>query len=256
MAGHYVTVSATSLVYTLVVFLIGAVAMRGAGCIINDLWDKNIDMQVERTAGRPLAAGTLKTMQAVYLLLALLFLGFVILITLGEMTIILGLLTIPMIISYPLFKRVTYWPQAMLGLTFNFGALMGWTAITGELSWAAFALYIGCLFWTIGYDTVYAHQDKEDDVLVGVKSTALKFGDNSKRWVGGLYAAAFTCILGALYLADMGVPTYLGALVIAAHLAWQVKYWEPDNASSSLKTFKSNRDLGAIVLVIILLGYA
>lgn len=255
LAGQSVSASFSTVLYVLLAFLLGAIAMRGAGCVINDLWDKNIDMQVERTAKRPLAAGDLTSMQAIQLLLGLLFFGFVILITLSEMTIILGLLTIPMIISYPLFKRFTYWPQVALGLTFNFGALMGWSAISGDVSWAAFCLYVSCFFWTIGYDTVYAHQDKEDDAIVGVKSTALKLGDASKKWVSGFYGTAFVFLLLAFLLAQVSIIAYLGLMAVAAHMVWQMRVWELDDPASGLRVFKSNRDLGFIVLCAIILGY-
>ncbi|MBL4804076.1 MAG: 4-hydroxybenzoate octaprenyltransferase [Alphaproteobacteria bacterium] len=255
LASHSSMVSMGSIIYALVVFFIGAVVMRGAGCIINDLWDKNIDLKVERTAGRPLASGALTSIQAIQLLVGLLFAGFTILITLSGTTIVLGILTIPMIISYPLFKRFTYWPQAALGLTFNFGALMGWTAITGGLAWAPFAMYVGCFFWTMGYDTIYAHQDREDDAIVGVKSTALKFGDDSKKWVSGFYAAAFLFFLLAFYLAGVGFVGLLMLGAVGGHFFWQIKQWHLDSNSSALRMFKSNRDLGFVMLAVILSGY-
>ncbi len=255
MAAQGYPVSFGTVLYVVAAFFVGAIVMRGAGCVINDLWDKNIDVQVERTAKRPLASGALNSLQALQLLGALLFIGFVILISLNGVTVVLGLITIPLIVSYPLFKRITYWPQAALGLTFNFGALMGWSAIAGELSWAAALLYVGCFFWTIGYDTIYAHQDKEDDAIVGVKSTALKFGEDSKKWVSGFYGAAFFCIAVSFFLAGLGLLSFVGLAAIAAHLFWQIKFWDLDDHDSSLKMFKSNRDLGGIVLVAILLGF-
>ena len=172
-------------------FLIGAVVMRGAGCVVNDIWDRDLDKMVERTRERPLASGAVSVKQAAAFLSLLLMIGAAILLSMNMLTIMLGLLSLPLIALYPAMKRITYWPQLFLGLTFNFGALMGWAAVTGELSAAPLFLYLGGIFWTIGYDTIYAHQDKEDDALAGIKSTALKFGNRSKLWVSGFYLGAF-----------------------------------------------------------------
>lgn len=168
-------------IYTCILFLIGSVLMRGAGCVINDLWDKDLDKKVERTANRPLASGAITEKNAKIFLATLLLLSFFILIQFNSTTIILGFASIPLIAMYPLMKRYTYWPQIMLGITFNMSVLMGYSAVTGETSSTAILLYLGAIFWTIGYDTIYAHQDKEDDALIGIKSTALKFGDKRDR---------------------------------------------------------------------------
>ena len=238
----------------LILFLIGAVVMRAAGCVINDLWDRKLDQQVERTSVRPLAAGEISIQQAFMFLVALLFIGFCILIMMNGATIMLGLLSLPLIVIYPFTKRVTFWPQAVLGLTFNFGALMGWTAVMDSLGWQAFLLYAAAFFWTLGYDTIYAHQDKEDDALVGVKSTALKFGSESKKWVSGFYAGMLICLALALAFSSVNMLALPGLALVAAHLFWQIGRWDMDDPESSLTIFKSNRDLGVIVLIVIFIG--
>ena len=241
-------------VWLMVLFGVGAIVMRAAGCVINDLWDRNMDAEVERTKTRPLASGDLTVLQGVVFLGALLFLGFCILMLLNGATIILGLVSIPLVILYPLAKRFTDWPQAVLGLTFNFGALMGWTAVMGGIGIQAILLYAAGFFWTMGYDTIYAHQDKEDDALIGVRSTALKFGDDSKMWVSGFYAVMLLCLATALSLSAVNLIALPGLAVIAVHLFWQMSRWDPDDNQSSLKMFQSNRDLGLIVLGVIFLG--
>lgn len=227
-------------------FVIGACAMRAAGCAINDIWDRDLDRKVERTRVRPLAAEDLSLFQAVKFLGVLLLVGFVVLMQLNEVTIVLGLLSVPMIIAYPLMKRITFWPQAFLGLTFNFGVLMGWAAMTETLELSTFLLYIGAVFWTLGYDTIYAHQDIEDDMVAGIKSTALKFGESSKIWVSAFYGIAFV-----LFLFAFGLQTPLAALALIPagwHLAQQIFQWNQDSAESSLYIFKSNRECGVLIL--------
>lgn len=229
-------------------FCVGAVVMRGAGCVINDLWDRDFDRAVERTKQRPLASGAVSPKQALAFLAFLLLIGLGILLQLPFTAILLGILTLPLIISYPLMKRVTWWPQFFLGITFNFGALMGWAAVTGVVSFSALLIYIGGILWTLGYDTIYAHQDKDDDALIGVKSTARKFGAASKRWVAGFYVAAFALMALGFLIGGVGLSGVL-LLAGAAHLIWQVKKWDMNDPASSLKFFKSNRDFGLILLL-------
>lgn len=234
-------------------FFLGAVIMRGAGCVINDIWDRELDKKVERTQGRPLASGTVSVMEATVFLLVLLFIGAGILFTLAGKAILLGFGVLPLIALYPYMKRITYWPQAFLGITFNFGALMGWAAVHDGLSAPAYLLYLGGICWTIGYDTIYAHQDKEDDVMAGIKSTALKFGAQSKRWVAGFYGAAFVLFVLAILAADGLFSLSVVLLIIpAAHLGWQLKEWDIDDPESSLAMFKSNRDFGFLLLTCVL----
>ncbi len=232
-------------------FILGAVIMRGAGCVVNDLWDRNLDKMVERTKNRPLASGSVSTRKGIVFLATLLLIGFIILLQFNITTIILGVITIPLIMSYPLMKRFTWWPQAFLGLTFNFGALMGYSAITGGVSTPALLLYLGGIFWTLGYDTIYAHQDKEDDIMAGIKSTALKFGENSKIWVGGFYALSITSILGAYIITGNTYTTSILVLIPALHFAWQLRAWNPNNQSNSLSIFKSNQITGLLILLML-----
>lgn len=234
-------------------FLIGAILMRGAGCIINDLWDRDIDRQVERTRSRPLASGQLSMRQALICLICTLALSFLILLQMNTLTIALGLCVCPLIILYPLMKRITYWPQLFLGITFNFGALMGWAAITGQITLTPILLYIGGIFWTLGYDTIYAHQDKDDDLLAGVKSTALKFGSSSPYWVGGFYTLAFLCIGFASLLAGHSLLNAAGLILPLLHMIWQLWRWDYNSAPSSLQIFKSNRIFGLLVVLAFLL---
>ncbi|MEM7651347.1 MAG: 4-hydroxybenzoate octaprenyltransferase, partial [Pseudomonadota bacterium] len=238
----------------LILFAIGAIVMRAAGCVINDLWDRKLDQQVERTSVRPLAAGDVSVRQALVFLAALLIIGFCILLLMNGTTIILGLLCVPLIVIYPFTKRITFWPQAVLGLTFNFGALMGWAAVMDNISLQALCLYAAAFCWTLGYDTVYAHQDKEDDALVGVKSTALKFGAESKKWVSGFYTGMLIFLATALALSSVNMLALVGLALVAAHLFWQMGDWEMDDPESSLKIFKANRDLGLLVLAVIFIS--
>ncbi len=223
--------------------------MRGAGCVVNDLWDRDLDKLVERTKNRPIASGAVSTKAGLLFLATLLLIGLIILLQFNLVTVILGCLVVPLIISYPLMKRITWWPQAFLGLTFNFGALMGWSAITGEITAPAILLYIGGIFWTLGYDTIYAHQDKEDDAMAGIKSTALKFGKYSKLWVSIFYTLSILLILFANILTDgLGLASAL-IIIPALHFAWQIYKWEQDNQSSSLYIFKLNQITGLLILL-------
>lgn len=229
-------------------FFIGAVVMRGAGCVVNDLWDRELDQKVERTRCRPIASGAVSVRQAVVFLGLLLLIGASILFSMSPLTIALGIGVLPLIVLYPYMKRITYWPQLFLGITFNFGALMGWSAVTGTLGWPAFALYIGGIFWTIGYDTVYAHQDKEDDIMAGIKSTALKFGRASKVIVSGFYVAAFICFAAAFMMVKGMIISAVLLIIPAAHFVWQMKIWDMDDQAGSLAIFKSNRIFGLLFL--------
>lgn len=231
----------------LLLFGIGAIIMRGAGCIINDLWDRDLDKLVERTKSRPVASGEISPIKATAFLATLLLIGLIILCVFDRTTFILGVVTLPLIATYPYMKRIIWWPQAFLGLTFNFGALMGGSAITGHIDPPVIFLYLAGIFWTIGYDTIYAHQDKEDDAMAGIKSTARLFQDDSLKWVGRFYGACIVCLLLAFYF---GGINSMFILIPAAHMIWQLVEWRPDDQVSSLKIFKSNRDFGFIVLAL------
>lgn len=230
-------------------FGVGAVVMRGAGCVVNDLWDRKLDRQVARTSQRPLAANQISLQDGLIFMAVLLLLGLAVLLQMNVITILLGVLVLPLIIIYPLMKRITWWPQAFLGLTFNFGALMGWSAVTGIVDTPAVWLYVSGIFWTLGYDTIYAHQDKEDDALAGVKSTALKLGDQSKKWVAGFYGVSFFFLLMAFWGASQTFLSVILLLVAAGHLFKQVKTWQPDDPQNSLDLFKSNILYGFLVFL-------
>ncbi len=239
--------------YYIVLFVIGSILMRGAGCIINDLWDRDIDKMVERTKNRPLASGEVAPKDGLLFLATLLLISLLILLQFNVTTILLGFLAIPLIVSYPLMKRVTWWPQAFLGLTFNFSALMGFSAVTGEIALPALLLYLGGIFWTLGYDTIYAHQDKEDDALAGIKSTALKFGDKSKIWVGAFFSACVLFVFLARLVEHGGVLLLFLIIVPLLHFVWQLKKWKPDDQSSSLLIFKSNMVVGLLILLVFMI---
>ncbi|KAL2919430.1 Para-hydroxybenzoate--polyprenyltransferase, mitochondrial precursor (PHB:polyprenyltransferase) [Polyrhizophydium stewartii] len=244
-----------SAAYMTALFGTGALIMRGAGCIVNDLWDRNIDKLVERTSSRPLAAGTLTPFQAVTFLGANLAAGLVVLLQLNWYSIFLGASSLALVATYPAMKRITYWPQAVLGLTFNWGALLGSSAILGSVDWAvALPLYAAGVCWTLVYDTIYALQDKKDDVAAGVKSTALRFGDNVKLWLTGLAVVS----VGFLVLAGVANghgPLFFAVSVggAAAHYAWQIATLQVASRPDAAAKFASNRNWGLIVLAGIVL---
>ncbi|MEX0758948.1 MAG: 4-hydroxybenzoate octaprenyltransferase [Tistlia sp.] len=229
-------------------FGVGAMVMRGAGCTVNDLLDRHYDARVARTAERPIPSGQVSPRQALAFLAGLLLLGLAILLQLSEAAAWLGLASLLLVFPYPLMKRITYWPQLWLGLTFNWGALMGWAAVTGSLDWPPVLLYLAGIFWTLGYDTIYAHQDKEDDALIGVKSSALKLGTRTRPWLVGFYAAALLLFAAAGGAAGLAWPFYLGLLGVAAQLAWQVRRLEIDDPRRCLLLFRSNRWTGWLLL--------
>ncbi len=238
-------------------FAIGAIIMRGAGCIVNDLWDRDLDGKVERTSTRPIPNGDITPREAIKFLIVLLSLGLLILVQFNLATILIGFASIVFIVIYPFMKRVTWWPQAFLGLTFNFGALMGWTAVTGEIGWQAIALYIAGFFWTLGYDTIYALQDMKDDRRVGIKSTARLFVYKWRKnisiplfWFYGIHFFIMVNVIFGTY------PTILALFLSAApfaHLYWQVHTLKPKTPENALARFKSNRDYGLIMCIIIAL---
>ncbi|PLX36177.1 MAG: 4-hydroxybenzoate octaprenyltransferase [Hyphomicrobiales bacterium] len=227
-------------------FLVGAIAMRGAGCTYNDLVDREFDAMVERTRSRPIPSGQVSILQAKAFLLAQALVGLLALLQFNNYTVMAGLCSLVVVAVYPFMKRITYWPQSVLGLAFNWGAFLGWSAVFGQIHWAAVALYVGGICWTIGYDTIYAHQDKEDDVLIGVRSTARLFGDKTHAALIFFYSAASALFAYALYLAGLGVFAYLGLAAAMVHLGWQIKVLDIDNPDQCLKLFRANRDTGWI----------
>jgi 4-hydroxybenzoate polyprenyltransferase len=233
----------------LLLFFIGAFVMRGAGCTYNDIVDKDYDASVARTAARPIPSGQVSVAQAQMFLALLCVAGFVVLIQFNLFTIALGAASLILVAIYPFTKRVTYWPQLMLGLTFKWGALVGWSAITGSLAWAPLALYAGAVLWTIGYDTIYAHQDKEDDLLVGLKSTALRLGEATPRWLVLFYAGAVLLWGLAGAMAGARLAFFVALALASAQLGWQVVTLDIADPANCLARFKSNRLVGWILFL-------
>jgi 4-hydroxybenzoate polyprenyltransferase len=230
-------------------FLIGAIVMRGAGCTLNDIVDRDFDSKVERTRTRPIPSGEISVRSAIAYLVLQCLIGLVILLQFNWPTIVLGAASLIAVAVYPFMKRFTYWPQIFLGIAFNWGALIGWSAIHGSLAPAPLALYLGGISWTLAYDTIYAHQDKEDDILVGIKSTALKFGPSTIYWVGAFFALALILIDAAVWLAGGGLLSHVGIAAAALHAAWQLARLDIDDRDLCLKLFRSNRDFGLIILL-------
>jgi 4-hydroxybenzoate polyprenyltransferase len=235
-------------------FWLGAVAMRGAGCTLNDIVDRKYDGAVERTRGRPIPSGRVAVWQAVLFLVLQLAVGAAVLLSMNRLAIGLGISILIVVAAYPFMKRITYWPQLFLGVNFNWGAIVAWAATTGRIELPAILLYLAGVSWTLGYDTIYAHQDKEDDIQIGVKSTALRFGAASKRWVAGFYAGTWAGVVLALLAAGAGWSSYLVAAVLAGHFIWQVAAWRMDDQADCLAKFKSNRVAGLIILLACLLA--
>jgi 4-hydroxybenzoate polyprenyltransferase len=237
----------------IVLFFIGAFAMRGAGCTWNDLVDRDLDTRVERTRSRPIPSKQVTVAQATVFMLAQALVGLLVLIQFNRFTVITGLASLLVIAIYPFMKRITYWPQIVLGLAFSWGALMGWPAAFGRLDWPAIVLYAGSISWVIGYDTIYAHQDREDDLMIGIKSTALLFGERTAPMLAGFYAGAVVLIGAAGLLAGGGLIFLLGLIAFAAHLVWQIMRLDINDSGHCLKQFKSNRDAGLILFGAMLL---
>jgi 4-hydroxybenzoate polyprenyltransferase len=239
----------------LLLFAVGAVAMRGAGCTLNDIADRHYDRQVARTRLRPLPSGAVSVPQAARFLAFQLAIGAAVLFSLNRTSILLGCAVLVLIGTYPFMKRITYWPQVFLGLNFNWGALIGATAVTGALAWPALPLYLGGVFWTIGYDTIYAHQDKEDDIRIGVKSSAIALGPHTRPWLFVFYGAALVLWAAAGHLAGFGAMFWIGLAAAAFQLGWQAARVTPDDPADCLSKFRSNRAVGWLILAGIVTGH-
>ena len=235
-------------------FGIGAAVMRGAGCVVNDLWDRDIDRRVARTAARPLASGAITPLRALVFLAALLSLGLIVLLQLHPLAIALGVASLLPIAVYPLMKRVTWWPQAFLGVTFNWGVPMGYAAAAGRLDAAPLVLYAAAFFWTLGYDTIYAHQDREDDALIGVRSTARLFGERTRPFLAACYAAAVLLIACAGALAALSLWFFAALAVPALLLARQVRGLDIHDPGQCGRLFRANREVGLAVAAALVLG--
>lgn len=238
---------------TVLLFFIGAFVMRGAGCTWNDITDRNLDTKVERTRSRPIPAGQVSVTQALLFLVLQALVGLVVLLQFNRFAIFTGIASLVIVAVYPFMKRITYWPQITLGLAFSWGALMGFAVTLGRLDAAALVLYAGSICWVIAYDTIYAHQDTEDDVLVGIKSTALLFGDKTKLALTIFYSVAVVLIGIAFWLAGAGWPAALGLAAFAAHLVWQVRRLDISDSALCLRIFKSNRDAGLLLFAMLVI---
>jgi 4-hydroxybenzoate polyprenyltransferase len=237
----------------IVLFAIGAVAMRGAGCTWNDILDRELDARVERTRSRPIPSGRISVAGALVFLIALALIGLFVLVQMNAFAIATGIASLVVVSLYPLAKRVTWFPQAVLGLAFSWGALMGWAAAFGTIDAPALVLYAGSILWVIGYDTIYAHQDRDDDAIIGVRSTARLFGEQTRPALAVLYAGVVVLICVAGILAGGGIFFALGAAGFALHLAWQVRTLDIENPERCLRLFRSNREAGLILFAGIVL---
>ena len=240
--------------FYLILFFLGSVLMRSAGCIVNDILDREFDAKVYRTKNRPIASGKISIRVAIIYTLLLCFLALLVLINFNFFTIILALISMPLAFTYPLMKRFTYWPQLFLGVTFNYGLILGWTAIRGELDIIPIIFYIGAIFWTLGYDTIYGYQDIKDDEIIGLKSTSIKFKSNPKKFLFLSYSSLFILFLIGGTFMEFNYFYYLLSIIPLFHLFFfQIKIFNLNDPSSCLKAFKSNNLFGLIILLNILI---
>jgi 4-hydroxybenzoate polyprenyltransferase len=244
-----VTAEIGALPLNIALFFIGAFVMRGAGCTWNDITDRDLDALVERTRSRPIPAGQVGVPQAVTFLVAQSLIGLAVLLQFNRFAVATGIASLVIVAVYPFMKRITFWPQIVLGLAFSWGALMGFAVVLGRIDATALLLYAGSIAWVIGYDTIYAHQDAEDDALIGVKSTALLFGARTRQALMVFYGAAAVLIGTAFALAGAGFPAWIGLLGFAVHLGWQIRRLQIGDPALCLRIFKSNRDAGLLLLL-------
>ena len=233
--------------FILLLFFVGAFVMRGAGCTWNDITDRDLDARVERTRSRPIPAGQVSVPQAAAFLVVQALIGLAVLLQFNRFAIATGIASLLIVAVYPFMKRITWWPQIVLGLAFSWGALMGFAVMQGRIDAAALLLYAGSIAWVIGYDTIYAHQDAEDDALIGIKSTALLFGARTRFALMVFYGLAVVLIGAALMLAGARWPAWIGLAAFAAHLVWQIRRLEIGDPALCLRLFKSNRDAGLLL---------
>ncbi len=239
--------------FYLILFFLGAVLMRSAGCIVNDILDKEYDAKVYRTKNRPIASGKISVNLAIFYSIILCFLALLVLINFNSFTIILALMSMPLAFTYPLMKRFTYWPQLFLGITFNYGLILGWTAIHGELNIIPILFYFGAIFWTLGYDTIYGYQDIKDDEIIGLKSTSIKFKGKAKKFLIICYSClTFLFLLGGHYM-KFDINYYILLIAPIIHLFfYQIMIFNIKNPSSCLKAFKSNNFFGFMIFIVII----
>ena len=236
-------------------FLMGAILMRSAGCIVNDIVDKDFDKVVQRTKKRPIAAGNVSVKLAILYAIILCSLAFLVLIQFNFFTIILALLSMPLAFTYPLMKRFTYWPQLFLGFTFNYGLLLGWSSTNNEISIIPIFFYIGAIFWTLGYDTIYGFQDIKDDEIIGVKSTSIKFKNNPKFFISFCYLIFSLCLIVTGYMMNFNSIFYIFLIFTLLHLfIFQIKRLDINSTKKCLDIFKSNNFIGMLVFVSLIFG--
>ena len=242
-------------IFYLILFFLGSILMRSAGCIINDISDKEFDKRVKRTKDRPIASGKISIKLGLFYTAILCLFAFLILINFNWLTIIVAISFMPLAFTYPLMKRITYWPQLFLGITYNIGLILGWVSIKNNLDLIPIIFYIGAIFWTLGYDTIYGFQDIEDDERIGIKSTSIKFKNNAKKFLITCYSFFIISILATGYLMDFNTFFYIGLILIFTHLfLYQIKLFNSKDANSCLKIFKSNNLIGILILFNILIG--
>jgi 4-hydroxybenzoate polyprenyltransferase len=241
---------------TIALFFVGAFVMRGAGCTWNDITDRDLDARVERTRSRPIPAGQVSVTQALVFLVIQALIGLAVLLQFNRFAVATGIASLVIVAAYPFMKRITYWPQIVLGLAFSWGALMGFAVTFGRIDAAAVVLYAGSIAWVIGYDTIYAHQDSEDDALIGIKSTALLFGARTRPALVAFYGLAVVLIAVAFALADARWPAWFGLIAFAAHLARQIARLRIEDPALCLRIFQSNRDAGLLLFAGLLVDAA
>ena len=242
-------------IFLFIIFILGAFIMRSAGCVINDIFDRNIDIQVDRTKSRPLADKSISLHESIVIFITLSSIGLCILLSLNTLSIKVGLLSFILLIIYPLTKRITYWPQLFLALTFNIGVLIGYAAITNILPFEIYFLYAAGIFWTLGYDTIYAYQDIDDDISIGVKSTAILFKDSAKYWISSFYILMSSNLLIFGLLSSQEMIYFLLLILILSHQLFQIYKLDIKRPEVCLAIFKSNKYLGLLVCLVLLSNY-
>ena len=251
--GYYFNNETTTYLKYIILFFLGSVLMRSAGCIFNDMVDRNLDKKVERTKNRPIASGKISVLESFVYIILLCFLAFLVLLQFNKLTIILGMSSMILAFTYPFMKRITYWPQLFLGLTFNWGIIMGWTALTNYISIEPLLLYISAIFWTLGYDTIYGLQDMRDDEMIGVKSTSIKFKNNPKVFVGSCYCLCVLFILIMFFMMEINKYILFFSIPFIVSLFYQIKIFDIKNEKSCLSAFKFNNFSGFFNFLFILL---
>ena len=251
--GYYFNNETTTYLKYIILFFLGSVLMRSAGCIFNDIVDRDLDKKVERTKDRPIASGKISVLESFVYVIVLCFLAFLILLQFNKLTIILGMSSMILAFTYPFMKRITYWPQLFLGLTFNWGIIMGWAALTNYISIEPFLLYISAIFWTLGYDTIYGLQDMHDDEMIGVKSTSIKFKNNPKVFVGSCYCLCVLFILIMFFMMEINKYILFFSIPFITSLFYQIKIFDIENSKSCLAMFKFNNYSGILNFIFIFL---